>query len=364
MSQIRTRHEWIAQLAVQSAAINAMQLDTQLADGALDTDAASLANDSAHTHLIIRGIESLLTSQASSQDDAVALLSGVIGRHTYGKFAELAAYDWLIRSRLKITTQRKLSPDDILGTHDAFVDGIIDHCGIYFDVKAFGFHGRLANRLKECLEIALPGQQIFIEGSWDIALDAFSQLIEDVQTIAAELKSEGFKQIGQLCIRAEAPKPVSVSNRLVSPYLLAKENALFPFRSANQFTTKCPFILLFVKHPLFNNEPIHDNFANVDLTFTRALARRAFIQFSSSRQLLNTVCSQVTPNYTLADAAKLLSAIIFLNARPEYADSDRLIAPSAIYLNPRATRSVSHERNLFRATSPHVLIDDFVDDNY
>jgi hypothetical protein len=361
---IRTCHQWIAQLAAQSSAIAAMQLDLRVKDADLDIDAFRLANDPAHTDLVVRAVDSLLTTQASSAQDASVLLTDIICRDTYGKFSELATYDWLMRSQLKITTQIKMGPTDILGTNDAIIDGLVDHCGFYFDIKAFGFHGHLAQRLKERLESELPGERIYLEESWDLSTDLFSQLIKDARNIARELKTKRFKQIGLLRIQAKAPEPVNVSSRIISPYLLAKENASYPFRSANQFTRNAPFILIFVIHPWLNGSAIFNNFAGNDITFTRAFARRAFKQFTHDSQPLNTVCKEVGADITFADAAKLLSAIIFVNAWPDAHKLDRETMPSAVYLNPRASHPIGYRVGLFRSINPNILIEDFTYDDY
>jgi hypothetical protein len=361
---IRTCHQWIAHLATQSSAIAAMQLDVRINNTDLDTDAFNLANDPAHTDLIVRAVESLLTTQASSVQDALTLLTDIICRDTYGKFSELAAYDWLMHCRLKITTQIKMTPSDILGANDAIIDGLVDHCGFYFDIKAFGFHGHLAKRLKERLESELPGERIFLEESWDLSIDLFSQLIKDARNIARELKTKRFKQIGSLRIQAKAPDPVNVSSRVASPYLLAKENASYPFRSANQFTRNAPFILIFVIHPWFNDSAIFNNFAGSDIAFARAFARRAFMQFTHDSQPLNTVCKEVGADITFSDAAKLLSAVIFVNAWPDGHKLDRATMPSAIYLNPRASHPIGYRASLFRSINPNILIEDFTYDDY
>jgi hypothetical protein len=361
---IRTCHQWIGQLASQSSAIAAMQLDLRIKNADLDTDAFNLANDPPHTNLIVRAAESLRTSEASSAQDTLTLLTDIICRDTYGKFCELAAYDWLMRCQLKITTQIKLAPSDILGANDAIIDGLVDHCGFYFDIKAFGFHGHLAKRLKERLESELPGEHIFLEESWDLSIDLFSQLIKDARNIARELKTKRFKKIGPLHIQAKAPEPVNVSGRIVSPYLLAKENATYPFRSANQFTRNAPFILIFVIHPWFNDSAIFNNFGGGDIAFARAFTRRAFMQFTHDSQPLRTVCNEVGADITFSDAAKLLSAVIFVNAWPDGHKLDRETMPSAVYLNPRASHPIGYRASLFRSINPNILIEDFVHDDY
>jgi hypothetical protein len=361
---VRTRHQWIEQLAAQRAIIAGMQLDRLIADRDLDTDAFNLANDPAHTALIGRAVEALVTTGASTTSDASTLLSDIIARDTYGKFSELAAYDWLMRSQLKITTQIKMPPMEILGANAAIIDGLVDHCNLYFDIKAFGLRGHLAKRLKERLEEELPGECVYLEESWDLSVDLFGQLIQDARNIAVELKDKRFKMINNMRIQVKAPEPINVSGRIVSPYLLAQENATYPFRSANQFTRNAAFISIFVIHPWFNDNAIFTNFAGTDIAFARAFARRAFMQFSHDAQALDTVCKQVGPDINISDAAKLLSAIIFINAWPADNPLDHNIMPSAIYVNPRAVHQLGYRVGLFRSNNPNILIEDFAYDDY
>jgi hypothetical protein len=100
---IRTCHQWIEQLAAQSSVIAAMQLGLRTANADLDADAFNLASDPAHTELIVRAVESLLTTDASSVQDASTLLTDIICRDTYGAFSELAAYEGAFR-KLPSTT--------------------------------------------------------------------------------------------------------------------------------------------------------------------------------------------------------------------------------------------------------------------
>lgn len=365
MIQYRTSHQWIAQLAAESGTIAAMHLDTELQDFDLDRDALNLANHEAHTRLISNTIDKLCSSNASSLEDAKSLLKGIISRNTYGSFSELAAYDWLMRNDLKIITQIKMQSGDIIGKNDAFLDGKIDRCGIYFDIKAFGLHGYLAARLKERLEAQLPGEVVLIENTWDVSVDQFSDLLKSPSSLVQTLNQQRRAQVGDLHFRLEKPSPVSISSRIVLPYRLAKENATYTFRSANQFTSHSPFILIFVVHPWFNQSAIFSNFADVDSTFTRALARRAFMQFTNDHSSLNTICKEVGKTVTISDAAKLLSAIIFVNAWPKDVPLDRSTMPSSIYVNPRASYPLnSVQVALLRSSDPHIHVDDFVDDDY
>jgi hypothetical protein len=364
---VRTNHEWIQKLAAESDLVADMQLETILKNANLDTDAFKLANSDAHCNLVTRAIRELLTNNFSSKENARNLLCNLIERQTYGAFAELAAYDWLTRSHVAIATQVAMTSSDVLATKGSALDGKIEHAGTYFDVKAFGSNGRLAQRLKERLEKEIPDEQVLIEESWDLSFEMFRDLIEAAPNIAAELKQKRMVRKGRMHIRLEAKKPVTVSMRRVDPYHLAKENALYPFRDAKQFTRNSPFILIFVVHPWFNALSIHNDFAGVDTTFTRSLARRAFMQFSVDPTPLTSIAKHVPAAVTLADASRLLSAIFFVNVWPKEADPTITYAmPSCLYLNPRATHRLTQgSAALFRGQSPNsTYIDDFSNDDY
>jgi hypothetical protein len=364
---LRTIHKWIDKLAAESPVVASMRLDAILKDAALDTDAFNLANCNAHRQLIARAIEGLSASKSSSDKNTRNLLCSLIARETYGAFAELAAYDWLTRCHIKFATQMDMTPNDVLATAGSTLDGRIDYNGAYFDVKAFGSNGRLSQRLKERLEKEIPGKQILIEESWDLPFETFRDLIEDAPNIAVDLKKRGVLRRGRMNIRLEEKKPVTISSRDVDPYHLAKENALFPFRDAKQFTKNNPFILIFIVHPWFNALSIHNDFGGTDTAFTRSLARRAFMQFSRDTTRLDSVSKRVPPNVTLGDASRLLSAIFFVNVWPKDADPTiTYVMPSWLYLNPRATHRLTNvDAGFFRAASPNgTHIDTFVDDDY
>jgi hypothetical protein len=119
---------------------------------------------------------------------------------------------------------------------------------------------------------------VLVEESWDLSFETFQDLISSASSIASDLRQKQMVRKGRLLIRLDAQKPVTVSSRQFDPYCLARENALFPYKDAQQFTRNKPFMLIFVVHPWFNAGSIA---AGADTTFTRSLARRAFMQFSA-----------------------------------------------------------------------------------
>jgi hypothetical protein len=232
---LKTSHDWIGKLAAESDLIAEMQLETVLRNATqpLNPHAFKLANSDAHCNLVTRAIRALV--DCSSKKIARNLLCNLIERNTYGAFAELAAYDWLIRCHLRIAPQVALTATDVLGTNGSTLDGKLEHADTYFEVKAFS-NWRLAQRLKERLQQEFPNEQVLIEESWDTSFEGFQKLIEeDAPTIVAELKQNQMVRKGRMHIRLEAKKPVTVTSHRIDPYHLAKENAFYPFRDARKF---------------------------------------------------------------------------------------------------------------------------------
>ena len=124
----------------------------------------------------------------------------------------------------------------------------------------------------------MKGMQVFVDESWDLSYEDFEKYIKEADTIVKELKAKGHTRRGPMNISAGPPKPISVSMTSHDPYALAKENAAYPFLSANQFTRNKPFVLIYVVHPWLNHLSLDSDFANAGTTFTRAFARRAFMQ--------------------------------------------------------------------------------------
>lgn len=258
-----------------------------------------------------------------------------------------------------------MTPNDVLAANGSTLDGKFVHDDTHFDVKAFGFHGRMAELLKEKLEPSFPSEQVLIEKSWDLSIETFSNLLKSASDIANKLRKDRIFREGRMQVRLAPKAPVTISMRGGEPYHLAKENALYPFRYAKQFTRNTPFILIFVVHPWFNALSIHNDFAGVDTAFTRSLARRAFMQFSNDPST-EAVCGGAAANVTMAEASGMLSAILFVNVWPLDADpSIDYRMRSWLYINPRATHRLARwQAGFFRANNPHGIIDDFADDDY
>ena len=367
---IKTTHAWVSDLEGVSTVIRGLGLANSVADRDLDVDGRNLANSPEHCRLIGRGADAIMREGSASATELKKLLLGVVAYNTYGMFSEFAVYDWLHQHNVAFSTQVETKQQDILGQNPVPIDGRLTHAGVYFDVKAFGFHGRLAQRLKDRLQQELPSFDIFVERSWDISLEQFQNLIADAQQLAQKLQSVKVISVDGLQVRIGPKQRVSTSTRETDPYLKAEQNSLFALTSANQFTTNNPFMLVFPIHPWFDQNDIGINFADSDKTFTRALARRTFFQYAQSQADCSTICKKVKQSTTVGDAAAALSAMLFLNIWPNDlypvgSDGARL-APSWLYLNPRARHPISDAKvRQMLGFEPHgITIDDFAHDNY
>jgi hypothetical protein len=365
--ELNTCGDWVAELALLSPFVASLGADA-LPDPAapLKTDALNLANCPAHCRLVGRALEGLRAAPVNASADYVrGLLCNLLQRNTYGAFTELAACDWLNRCYTKFEPQVRMTPTEVLGVNGSTLDGKI-WAGPYFDVKAFGFTGRVSQRLQERLQQEFPNDQIVFSGSWDLALGTFQQLIQDSLLIAAQLRATRYFRHGPLEIHLRQKQPVTVSTRVVEPYRVAHENAKCVFEDAQQFTRNAPFIVLYVIHPWFSAGVIHNDFAGMDTMLTRSLARRTFMQFSQDTTPLADVCDSAAPGTTMQDAAALLSGIFFVNVWPQDAGDTKRRYPSWLYLNPRATHRLSlSSLSLFRIENLHgTHMDDFSHDDY
>jgi hypothetical protein len=365
--ELNTCGDWVSTLALESPFVASLGVG-DLPDPAapLKTDALNLANCPAHCRLVCRALEGLLAAPVSAPAGYVRdLLCNLLQRNTYGAFTELAGCDWLNRCYTKFDPQVRMTPTDVLGVNGSTVDGKM-WAGPYFDIKAFGFTGRVAQRLQERLQQEFPNEQIVISGSWDLALATFQQLIQDAPSIAAQLRAARYFKHGPLEIHVCQKQPVTVSARVIEPYRVAHQNAKGVFEDAQQFTRNSPFVVLYVIHPWFNAGVIYNDFAGVDTMLTRSLARRAFMQFSQDLTPLADVCDSAAPGTTMQDAARLLSGIFFVNVWPQDAGDAKRRYPSWLYLNPRATHRMSlSSLSLFRSENLQgTHMEDFAHDDY
>ncbi|OYX98092.1 MAG: hypothetical protein B7Y80_17095 [Hyphomicrobium sp. 32-62-53] len=352
-------------LAAKSQSIAKFDLKSKLSDeiykadgvAARNADAFNLANSEPHNTVIVDTLEVLLKKPGVSADMITKFLTDLTSRNTYGTFSELSAYAFLLKGGLPFDIQIPLTGADILNPNGSDIDGCL-HLSedVLFDVKGFGFQEYLVGQLADRLSAEVAPERVTIEDSWDVPIELLSDLSgKDYKPLKDELIAKGTAQRGLLCFKKKARTQVMIQARIVDPYLLAKENADYAFRYAKQFARNKPFVLMFVIHPWFSGS-LHVNFADSLNVFTRAFARRTFMQFRSDQtQLFGLPKGAVSG---------LLSGIFFVDA---YEGTDSHASPRyRFFLNPFATHKVSDlsSDRLQGAYNNDILIDALEHDAY
>jgi hypothetical protein len=358
---LSTTRALIRELETRSAQISAMGLAAKLPDATLTGKLLNLANTPADLDRVTRAIETLVGKAGLSLADAETAVRQLINeRHFYGSYCELGAYDWLDRQNVAFAAQIQLGSSDVLNPNGCTVDGRFTIRDGYFDIKALGFQAYVADQFRVALKAQLPGFDVIIDGPMDIS-------VKNIETIAfprlaklrADLANGGIQKIPELgwTIRAQRPQRITMSTHTVDPYRLAEENRYYPFKTAGQFARNEPFVLIFAYAAQFNHA-FFLNFGRSTETTIRSMARRAFFQLTTDPSPAGTYDDQIAPGLTIADAAKQISGLLFINL-----DKDE----AWLFLNPRANHRLmkDHVEEIFDFRLPVALgIDDFAYDNY
>jgi hypothetical protein len=254
-----TRHDWLTELARLSPTVAALNLTAECADQAywdaaknhvINEDAYNLSGSADHNAAIVRWVSGI-SAEGATPVQLTKLLSDLTSRNTYGTFAELAAYGLLVDNAVPFEIQVPVAGRDILNPKGSHIDGCLKiDSDVLFDVKAFGLHEHLSNRLQMKLAKTFPSNFVAVEGSGDVGVIELNALLDrDFQALVTELRTQSYSRRGGLEISLRPAKPVQISKKLCDPYELAKNNAEYAFKYSKQFARRKSFMLIFVFHP-------------------------------------------------------------------------------------------------------------------
>jgi hypothetical protein len=358
---LNTTHALVSELEVRSPHITAMGLTVNLPDAPLTGKLINLANTPAELDRMARGVETLVGKAGLSLSEAQNTLSLLIDeRHFYGTYCELGAYDWLDSSGAAFAAQIELSGTDVLNPNGCTIDGRFSHFDGYFDIKGLGFQAYVADQFRTKLEALLPGFSVFIDGSMDIAVkDIEKYAFGRLSTLRNALAKGGSQRISELnwTVRAQLPQPMTFVTQTINAHRLAQQNRYYPFKTAGQFTRNSPFVLIFAYAAQFNRTLFLNFGGSTDVTL-RSMARRAFFQLATDPSLATDYDDQVAPSLTIADAARQISGLMFINLGTDEA---------WLFLNPRATHRLTKDQveEIFGFNQHITLgVDDFAYDDY
>jgi hypothetical protein len=282
------------------------------------------------------------------------LIGELTSRKTYGAFCELLAYKWLGDAGVDFTAQVAMTSAEVLNKNGSTIDGkmtLANGKTVCFDVKGFGFVAHKIKILQERLEKEFPGKSVLIEGAWNVSIDALQDLLDytGFSTLVQDLRNSALVKRDPLTFRIQDRRPVTVSVHENNPLKLAEENREYPLRFASQYTRQGPFLLVLVIHPWFSQGELHQNFAQFVDVFTKELSRLAFQSFQND--------AAPVEGLPRAEAAKLLSGLVFLNGWPATGtDAPRPRPFCRIFLNSLAAhRLVREDFASFEAAFPNDI---------
>lgn len=333
---LRTRHEWLAALGAKSAIVKQLCVDKAVSDSiykaagekyCANADAFNFCNSVEHNDAVISTIEQL-EANGESPDTLKKFITDLTSQNTYGTFAELSAYRFLLKGGHQFDIQAPMNGASILNPNGSDLDGRLKLPEeIYFDAKGFGFLDHLVKRLTERLSQDCAPNFVVAQSSWDVSAELLSDLLGKSYTaLLRDLQLRRRAIRGAIEFTMRKPTRIQITERTIDPDLAAQENSEYVFRFSKQFTRHHPFFLIFVIHPWFSGS-LHVNFDGSLDAFTTEFAKRTFCQFESdSRPMFDVTRSQ---------AIRLLSGIVFVDAW----EGARVSAgPSyRLFLNPNAT---------------------------
>lgn len=303
-----------------------------------------------------------------------------------GAFAELAAYDHLNSDILNHKTyiHNPIQPNITLPNTKSFalelgkaatnLDGYVEDRPLYFDVKC------LKDNVTEILTGIYNDLKTYL-GTNDIHITAEHELnisYDDFQKKRAlllnELKSELNTTTKKTYLKSSVVSNLSyrilwgggilTAERSYHPFSHAKNYHKTVFNYANKFIKDEPTVIVLVVFPWYNL--VVSDFANSNIRFYRALARRVFCQYIHDNTKFKTFNSSFTGEQTIFEVSKHLSGIIFLEDNTILSkEPDKTNVKSFVYLNPNAskplTRSLASD---FIMGLHNTEYDDFENDNY
>jgi len=358
---IRKLHVLIDEMEVRSSIISSMTLKNKLRDIILTGSLFNFANTPKDLNSMCRSVDSLVGHSGLTLNDAEHTVINLLkDRHFYGSFCELAAYDWLDRHSASHKAQVLLQANDVLNPNGCTIDGKFEFYEAYFDIKGFGMQLYLMDIFKQKLQPYAEGLTITIDGPLDVAVkDIDKYALGAIAKLKNKLTLGSVNLIKELSwsIKVVNPHCTTISEHSNNPYVFAELNRYYPFKTSRQFTRNAPFVLVFPYSSYFNNILTRNVFDTTDIAL-RALARRCFIQLTSDNAPLYPHDDSTDKGLTVADAAKLVSGLLFINL-----DDDG----AWMFLNPRAQHKLNEYeiKQIFDFTPPvNMGIDDFKYDNY
>ncbi len=303
-----------------------------------------------------------------------------------GAFAELVTYDHLNSNIFKdrIYINNPIHPNITfpvtksfayeLGKSETNLDGYLEDIPLNFDVKCLKDNETeiLTGVYKE-LKAHLGTTKIHIiaEHELNVSYDDFQKkrrpLLNELKAAlntTTKITYLNSNVIPNLSYRILWDSGISIAERSYNQYSHAKNYHNTIFNYANKFIKDEPTVIVLVVFPWYNL--VVSDFANSNISFYRAFARRVFCQYINDSTKFKTFNSTFRGEQTIFEVSRYLSGIIFLEDHTILSkEPDKTNVKSFIYLNPNAINPLKNSlANLFISSLKATEFDDFEYDNY
>lgn len=302
-----------------------------------------------------------------------------------GAFAELAAYDHLNSDILNHKTyiHNPIQPNITLPNTKSFalelgknatnLDGFVEDRLLYFDVKCLKDNvTEILTGIYNDLKTHLRTNDIHITAEHELDISYYdfqkkrTQLLNELKEELNTTTKKTFLKsnvVSQLSYRILWGGGVLTAERSYHPFSHAKNYHKTIFNYANKFIKDKSTVIVLVVFPWYNL--VISDFANSNVRFYRALARRVFCQYIHDTTKFKTFNSSFTGEHTIFEVSKYLSGIIFLEDNTILSkEPNKTNVKSFVYLNPNAVKPLTSSSRDFIMGLHNTEYDDFKYDNY
>jgi hypothetical protein len=335
----------------------------------------------------LKRIKEIYRRKPSYLKDILVMVNEISSSKNWeGAFAELAVYDHFnadilgrkthiytpIKTNITLADTASFALE--LGKKETNLDGFVEDNGLHFDVKCLkdNVDDILKGIYRDFLKhLQVSGVHIIAEYSSDIYSLEFQtnrrQLLAELKnklTLKDKPETLSSSIIKGLTYQVMWGPGVSTVVKTYDPFAHAENHHGGIFKYANKFLKKKPSIIVLVQFPWYNN--VISRFAETNIAFYRAFARRVFCQYIHDTNKFNTIDSSFNGQQTIHEISTYLSGIVFLEDKTILSkDPYSTNVESYVYLNPNAVNKINRtlSRHFLQSISTNAF-EDFEYDNY
>ena len=298
------------------------------------------------------------------QEDAKNLLLGILKNPdmSNGYVNEALVYAWFLEQQIPFQLQCEIDKEDCLKKHSYKADGMVEN--IVFDIKKFGIGFSHFKTLRENIQEFFPDTLVTVSGDLNIETKEIEKnLLSKVPNIVKKLRDNEvhgeyiYEELG-IEIRVQKSKHIITSSDF-NEYKWAEKNQYYFMQDGSQFCIKTPYIIIC---PLDSKSFLASKKPKEIYAILRPFCRRIFINLLKMKNYkLKTYDGKAKEDVSVADAAKKLSAIVFLDVTKEWGYGKNGMW---VFCNPNADNVLPEYKVDILFRQKGACIENFKYDNY